>query len=143
MAGWVLWVIAACVFAVGEMLTGGLFLAPFALGGAGAAIADVAGAGELASWVVFVILSLLTLAVVRPIARAHTRMPPSLRTGSAALVGRQAIVLERIANHEGVGCVKIDGEVWTARAFDDDDVIESGTQVEVVQIKGATALVTE
>ena len=44
---------------------------------------------------------------------------------------------------EGVGCVKIDGEVWTARALDDDQVIEPGQRVQVVEIKGATALVTE
>jgi membrane protein implicated in regulation of membrane protease activity len=121
----------------------GFFLAPLAVGAAGAAITDVAGAGELASWVVFVVVSLLTLGVVRPIARAHMRTAPQIRTGSAALVGRQAIVLERIANDEGVGCVKIDGEVWTARAYDDDDVIERGTRVQVMDIKGATALVTE
>jgi membrane protein implicated in regulation of membrane protease activity len=125
------------------MLTMGFFLAPLAVGAAGAAITDVAGAGELASWVVFVVVSLLTLGVVRPIARAHMRTAPQIRTGSAALVGRQAIVLERIANDEGVGCVKIDGEVWTARAYDDDDVIERGTRVQVMDIKGATALVTE
>jgi membrane protein implicated in regulation of membrane protease activity len=59
-----------------------------------------------------------------------------------ALVG-QAIVLETISNHEGEGCVKIDGDVWTARAFDDDRVIERGARVEVVDIKGATALVME
>jgi membrane protein implicated in regulation of membrane protease activity len=143
MTGWVLWVIVAGTFAVGEMLTLSFFLAPFALGGAGAAIVDGAGAGGLASWVVFVAVSLLTLAVVRPIALSHRRVPPKIRTGSAALVGKPAVVLERIANHEGVGCVKIEGEVWTARAFDDDHVIEPGTRVEVVQIKGATALVTE
>jgi membrane protein implicated in regulation of membrane protease activity len=143
MTGWVLWVIAACAFAVGEMLTTSFFLVPFALGGGAAAIVDAAGAGGLASWIAFVAVSLMTLGIVRPIARAHLRVPPQIRTGSAALVGRQAIVLERIANHEGVGCVKIDGEVWTARAFDDDDVIERGTRVEIVQIKGATALVTE
>jgi membrane protein implicated in regulation of membrane protease activity len=143
MTGWVLWVIAACGFAIGEMLTGGFFLAPFALGGAGAAITAAAGAGGLAEWIVFVLLSLMTLGVVRPIARSHMRVPPQIRTGSAALVGRQAIVLERIANDEGVGCVKIDGEVWTARAFDDEHVIERGARVEVVQIKGATALVSE
>jgi membrane protein implicated in regulation of membrane protease activity len=143
MSGWVLWVIAACAFAVGELLTMGFFLAPFALGAGAAAITDVAGAGELASWVVFVAVSLLTLGVVRPIARAYTRVPASLRADSAALVGKQAIVLERIANHEGVGCVKIDGEIWTARASDDGHVIDSGTRVEVVDIKGATALVTE
>ena len=143
MSGWVLWVIAACAFGVGEMLTGGFFLAPFALGGVFAAITDVAGAGELASWVVFVLVSLLAVGVLRPIARSHMKTPPQIRTGAAALIGQQAIVLERIANDEGVGCVRIDGEVWTARAYDEDQVIEAGTRVHVMQIKGATALVTE
>jgi membrane protein implicated in regulation of membrane protease activity len=125
------------------MLTTSFFLAPFAVGAGAAAVVDVAGAGELAAWVVFVVISVLTLAVVRPIARSHMKMPPSLRTGTAALIGKQAIVLERIANHEGVGCVKIDGEVWTARAFDDDQVIDQGTRVDVIEIRGATALVSE
>ncbi len=52
-------------------------------------------------------------------------------------------MLERIVNAEGVGCVKIGGEVWTARSYDEDQVIEAGTRVQVVQIKGATALVSE
>jgi membrane protein implicated in regulation of membrane protease activity len=57
-------------------------------------------------------------------------------------VGRRAMVLERIANDEGSGCVRIDGgEVWTARSFDDDEVIEAGDRVEVVEIRGATAFV--
>jgi membrane protein implicated in regulation of membrane protease activity len=143
MSGWVLWLIAACVFGVGELLTTSFFLAPFAVGAGLAAITDLAGAGEAVSWIVFVVASFLTLGVVRPIAKRHLKVPPQIRTGSAALVGKQAIVLERIANHEGVGCVRIDGEVWTARAYDDDHVIEPGTRVDVVQIKGATALVTE
>jgi len=143
MSGWVLWVIAAGVFGIGEMLTNGFFLAPFALGAGLAAITDLAGAGELASWIVFVAVSLLTLMLVRPIARAHMHTPPQIRTGAAALIGKQAIVLERIANHEGVGCVKIEGEVWTARALDDDEVIEQGKRVQVIEIKGATALVSE
>ncbi len=125
------------------MLTSGFFLAPFAVGGLGAAIAAAAGAGELGSWIVFVVVSVLMLGVVRPIARSHIKTPPQIRTGSAALVGQQGIVLERIANDEGIGCVRIDGEVWTARAYDDDHVIEAGTRVHVLQIKGATALVTE
>lgn len=143
MSGWVLWVIAACVFGVGEMLTTSFFLAPFAVGALGAAVVDVAGTSELAAWVAFVVISLLMLVVVRPIAKSHMKVPPRIRTGTAALVGQQAIVLERIANDEGVGCVKIDGEVWTARSLDEDQVIEAGSRVHVVQIKGATALVTE
>ena len=70
-------------------------------------------------------------------------MPALSRTGTAALVGRNAMVVERIANDEGVGCVKLDGEVWTARAYDEDDVIEQGRRVQVVEIRGATALVSE
>jgi membrane protein implicated in regulation of membrane protease activity len=52
-------------------------------------------------------------------------------------------VVERIANSEGVGCVRIDGEVWTARAYDEDEVIEAGKRVQVLEIRGATALVAE
>jgi membrane protein implicated in regulation of membrane protease activity len=143
MTGWVLWVILACGFGIGEMLTAGFFLAPFAVGAALAAAIDGVGAGDAAALVVFVVASILTLGVVRPIARSHMKKPPRIRTGTAALVGKQATVLERIANTEGVGCVRIDGEVWTARSYDDDNVYEPGTRVEVVQIKGATALVTE
>jgi membrane protein implicated in regulation of membrane protease activity len=143
MPGWVLWVILMCGFGIGEMLTAGFFLAPFALGAALAAVVDLAGAPELAALIVFLFASVATLGVVRPIALRHMHVPPAIRTGAAALVGKRAIVLERIANNEGVGCVKIDGEVWTARSLDDDEVIDQGTVVEVVQIKGATALVTE
>jgi membrane protein implicated in regulation of membrane protease activity len=142
MSGWVLWVVLACGFGVGEMLTTSFFLAPFAIAAALAAVADVA-VGSAAAWIVFFSVALLTFVVVRPIVRSHLKMPPQIRTGAAALVGKQAVVLERIANHEGVGCVRIDGEVWTARSLFDDHVIEPGTVVDVVEIKGATALVSE
>ncbi|MGH2894197.1 MAG: NfeD family protein [Solirubrobacteraceae bacterium] len=137
-----LWVILACAFGVGEMLSGGFFLAPFAFGAALAAAGD-AVAGTTVGVVTFIIASLLTLLLVRPIVRSHTRMPPAIRTGAAALIGKQAVVLERIANAEGVGIVRIDGEVWTARSIYDDQEIEPGVRVEVVDIKGATALVSE
>jgi membrane protein implicated in regulation of membrane protease activity len=142
MPEWLLWVVLAGAFGVGEMLSGGFFLAPFALGAILAA-AGAAVAGTAVAVLLFVLASLLTLRVVRPIVRSHTKMPPAIRTGAAALVGKQAIVVERIVNRDGVGLVRIDGDVWTARALFDDEVIEPGTSVEVVQIKGATALVSE
>jgi membrane protein implicated in regulation of membrane protease activity len=142
MPGWLLWVVLAGAFGVGEMLSGGFFLAPFAFGAVVAA-AGAAAAGTAVGMIAFVVASLLTLGVVRPIVRSHTRMPPQIRTGAAALVGKHAIVLERIVNREGVGLVRIDGDVWTARSVFDDQVIEPGTQVEVFEIKGATALVSE
>ena len=141
MDGWVWWIIVAVVLAVGEITNPSFFLAPFAIGALLAAAADGLGAGVAASFVVFIATSMALLLFVRPIARRHLYSPPQIRTGTAALVGAQAQVLERIDNMEGVGCAKIAGEVWTARAFDDDRVIEPGERVQVVEIRGATALV--
>jgi membrane protein implicated in regulation of membrane protease activity len=143
MAAWVIWLIVGVVFAVGEMLTLGFFLAPFAAGAGFAALASGVGAGTAISLAVFLLVSLVMLLVVRPIARSHAKSPAHIRTGTAALVGRSGLVLERIANREGMGCVKIDGEVWTARAYDEGETLEVGTPVHVVEIRGATALVTE
>jgi membrane protein implicated in regulation of membrane protease activity len=144
MPGWVFWIIAACVLGLGEMFTMGFFLAPFAGGALLAALVDAVGAGPIASWSLFIVTSLLLLLVVRPIARSHRRMPSALRTGTAALIGRRGVVVERVANDEAVGAIRIDnGEVWTARAYDEDHVIDVGARVEVVEIRGATALVTE
>jgi membrane protein implicated in regulation of membrane protease activity len=143
MAGWIVWLVVAFGFGAAEMLAGAgsFFLAPFAIGAALAAIAASA-AGETAASVVFVFASIVTLMSVRPmISRRLLNGGPALRTGGAALVGKTAVVIERVANHEAVGKVRIDGEVWTARCLDEDCVLEPGTKVQVVDIKGATALV--
>jgi membrane protein implicated in regulation of membrane protease activity len=140
---WVLWLIAAVVFAVGEIATLGFFLAPFAGGALIAALVSAAGGGDLISLLVFLIVSGVLLGALRPLARSHRRMPAQLRTGTAALVGRSAMVTERISNDEGTGCVKLEGETWTARSYDEDAVFEPGKRVHVIEIRGATALVTE
>jgi len=140
---WVVFIVAGVFLALGEMHFMGFFLAPFSVGAFAAAIVSLAGAGSGATIVVFVAVTALVFAFIRPIARRHIRTPPHMRTGTAALVGKSAVVLERIANHEASGCVRIDGEVWTARAYDEDKVIEAGERVEVVEIRGATALVSE
>src|SRR5450759_301252 len=142
MDGWVIWLVAACILGIGEMHQGGFYLLPFAAGAGLAAVVSLLGVGAGLSAILFVLASVIVFAALRPVARRHRRLPPAIRTGAAALVGRPAMVLERIANDEGVGCVKIDGgEVWTARSYDEDEVIDAGERVEVVEIRGATALV--
>jgi membrane protein implicated in regulation of membrane protease activity len=138
---WVAWVIAAGALAVGEMLTTGFFLGPVALGALLAAVAALIGLGTALQFAVFAVAAVASLALIRPIARRHLVMPAHLRTGAAALVGARAVVLERVDIHGGQ--VKIGGEVWSARAYDDDEVLEAGAQVHVMEIEGATALVSE
>ena len=141
MDDWVWWMIAAGVLAVGEIATLGFFLGPIAVAATLAAVVALIGAGLAVQWVVFIAASLGSVLVLRPIARRHLRTPASLRTGTAALVGGRAVVLERVDANGGQ--VRIGGEVWTARAYDEDDAFEPGTRVEVMKIDGATALVAE
>jgi membrane protein implicated in regulation of membrane protease activity len=138
---WVLWMLAAGLLAVGEMFTLGFFLGPVAIAAVTAAIVALAGGGVALQWVVFIAISAASLAVLRPIARRHLRTPMSLRSGTAALVGAPAIVIERVDGRGGQ--VKIGGEVWSARSFDENDAFEPGARVEVLKIEGATALVCE
>jgi membrane protein implicated in regulation of membrane protease activity len=139
-AGWVIWVIVAVVLAIGEILTPGLFfLGPVALAAAAAAIAAAVGGGAVAQLIVFLAGALASLGVLRPIARAHLHMPRAIRTGTAALVGAKAVVVQRV--DASGGRVKIGGEEWSARSYADDEVFEPGQRVEVAEIQGATALV--
>src|SRR5215210_3927561 len=138
---WVWWMIAAGVLAVGEMATVSFFLGPIAVAAVLSAIVALAGAGLAAQWIVFIIASLGSVLVLRPIARRHLRTPAQIRTGTAALIGSRAVVLQRVDGDGGQ--VKIGGEIWSARSFDEDHVFEQGARVEVLKIDGATALVAE
>ena len=141
MEEWVWWMIAAGLLAVGEMATVSFFLGPIAVAAVLSAIVALTGAGLAAQWIVFIIAALGSLLVLRPIARRHLRTPPQIRTGTAALVGTPAIVLERVDGRGGQ--VKIGGEIWSARSYDEDRAFEPGARVEVMKIEGATALVEE
>jgi membrane protein implicated in regulation of membrane protease activity len=141
MEAWMLWVLLAVILAVGEVMSLSLFLAPFAIGALAGAVAELAGAGSAVAIIVFLVSSGLLFGLVRPIARRHMRTPAQLRTGTAALVGKTALVTERVDADSGA--VKLEGEVWSARPYVPDEVIESGSRVHVVEIQGATALVSE
>ena len=138
---WVYWMIAAGALAAGEIFTMGFFLGPVAIAALLAAIVALAGAGAALQLVVFIVVAAASLAMLRPLAQRHLRTPAQIRTGTAALVGARAVVLDRV-DADG-GTVKLAGEVWTARPYDEDEVFEAGTRVEVMKIDGATALVAE
>ena len=136
-----IWLIAALALAGAEALTGDLFLLMLS-GGAFAA----AGSSWLLDWpiwadgLVFLVFSVLLLVGVRPALQRKLRSGPGLQERPKALEGKSAVVLDRVARHEGQ--VKLDGEVWTARPYNENDIYETGDQVTVVHIDGATAVVS-
>ena len=139
MQPWIVWLIIALGFGAAELLTATLDLA--LLAGAALLTAGVAaiGLGVGLQFVVFAITAGLMIGVVRPIARKHITHPPLMRSGTAALVGREATALTEVTKQSGR--VRIGGEEWTARPYNPDVTIAEGETVDVLAIEGATALV--
>ena len=137
----VVWIILAAILGVAEILTltaalGLLAVAALAAAGAAALGLDVFWQG-----VTFAVVAVAGLVGIRPLVRRQLRPKygPQHRFGVAALVGRQARVVQEVTGH--AGRVRIGGEEWSARAYDETLVIPPGTTVDVIEIEGATALV--
>jgi membrane protein implicated in regulation of membrane protease activity len=137
---WVGWLTAAVALATLELVSLDLFLLMLAGGALVGAVTALVG-GPLALQVVMAaISSIALLSVLRPNLVHRLHAGPDLKTGADALIGKRATVLREMTHHVP-GRVKIGGEEWTAAPYDEDDRIEAGEVVDVVQIKGATAYV--
>ncbi len=139
MGTWILWLIAAAVFGVAEIATTTLAFGLIAAASLVGAMAGGAGAPFPVQFGAFVVAAAAGLGIIRPIAVRHMRQPPLLRSGTAALVGKTALVLDDVSTY--AGRVRIGGEEWSARPYDETLVIPAGATVDVLKIDGATALV--
>ena len=136
---WIVWLVLAAVLGVAEVMTTTLAFGLIAAGAVVAAVVGAAGVGLPFQLAAFAVASAAGLVVVRPIAMRHIKQPPLLRTGTSALVGRSAKVVAEVTDDSGQ--VRIGGELWSARPYDESQVIPVGSTVNVFAIEGATALV--
>lgn len=139
MDAWIVWLVVAVLLGVAELRSLTLYPAM----GAGAALVTVMvaafGASPPFQLLAFTVSALLLIVFVRPLGQHALRKAPLIRSGAAALIGKEALVLHEITRH--AGRVRIGGEEWTARPYDSSLVIPEGTTVEIFAIEGATALV--
>lgn len=137
---WIIWVILAVVLGVAE-----IFTLTAALGLLGVASLLTAGAAAVGlpvplQFLVFALTSTAGLVVIRPLVKRHNiRQPQLTRFGVEALVGKPAYVVAEVTGHDGR--IRLAGEEWSARAYDETLVIPTGATVDVIEIDGATALV--
>src|SRR5919201_3792323 len=141
MPGWAVWVIVAAALVGVEVFSLTFLFGPLAVAALLAALVAALGLGAGIQIAVFAAVAVASLAVLRPIAIAHVRTAIPARTGTAALIGQTAVVLERVDS--SAGQIKLGGEVWSARSYDGNQVFEPGQRVSVLEIQGATALVSE
>jgi membrane protein implicated in regulation of membrane protease activity len=141
MPGWAIWLIVAAALVGVEVFSLTFLFGPLAVAALLAALMAAIGLGAVVQVAVFAAAALASLAILRPIAVTHIRTAIPARTGTAALVGQSALVLERV--DANAGQVKLAGEVWSARSYDGNEAFEPGQRVEVLEIRGATALVSD
>ena len=134
-----LWILVAVGLAIAELFTVSFFLIMFSLGALAAAGTAALGAPFLVQGLVFTIVSLLATLALRPTLRRHFGRGSDQPTPVAEIAGSEAVVLERVDADRGV--IKIGGEYWQARALDAGQVMEPGERVQVIEIKGVTAMV--
>jgi membrane protein implicated in regulation of membrane protease activity len=139
MGSWIVWLVLAALLGVAEVMTTTLAFGLLAVAAGVAAVVGGVGLGLPFQIGAFAVAAAAGLGVVRPLAVRHIRQPPLLRTGTSALVGRSATVLEEVTAQGGR--IRIGGEVWSARSYDESQVLPAGSSVDVFAIEGATALV--
>ena len=139
MESWLAWLVLAALLGAAELMTATLAFGLLAVAALAAAIVSGLGLGLPVQLGAFAVTAGVGLGVVRPLAARHIRQPPLLRSGTSALVGRSATVVEEVTAHGGR--VRIGGEVWSARSYDESQVIPADSTVDVFAIEGATALV--
>lgn len=137
----IFWIIAVVVFAVLEAFTASLTSIWFGIGALGALLAHGLGASPMQQATVFIILSALSLLLLRPMAKKmlHLKFTP---TNADRILGTTAIVTEEIDNIKGTGLASISGQIWTARTTE-DSVIAIGTEVTILKIEGVKIIVTK
>ncbi|HET8641674.1 MAG TPA: NfeD family protein [Pseudonocardiaceae bacterium] len=134
-----IWLIVGVLLIGAEVVT---LTAALGLLGVAALITSLAAAVGLPpplQLLVFTIVSVIAIVLVRPVARRHMQRPQLERFGVDALIGKKAHVVQEVTGD--AGRVRIDGEEWTARAFDESLVIPAGATVDVMAIRGAIAVV--
>jgi membrane protein implicated in regulation of membrane protease activity len=130
----------AIALGIAELFSLDLILLMLALGALVGMVSALLGAGFALAAILAAVASVACLAVVRPPLVKKLHSGPELSLGHGKLVGQQGIVTERITGLEA-GRVKLAGEIWTARPYDETLAIEPGSTVEVLEIRGATAYV--
>ncbi len=137
---WIFWLIAAGVFFIIEMATIGFLVFWLGIGALLAMVTSFITDSVLIQVIVFVVTSTLLLIFTRPLVNKFVKVPKEVKTNAYSIIGKKAIVVKAINNIEGEGQVKIDGDVWSAKSVNDEE-IPKDTEVEIAEIDGVKAVV--
>ena len=137
---WIFWLIAAGIFFIIEMATIGFLVFWLGIGALLAMVTSFITDSILIQSIVFLVTSTLLLIFTRPLVNKFIKVPKEIKTNAYSIIGKKGIVISKINNVEGNGQIKIDGDVWSAKGLQDEE-IPKDTEVEIVEIDGVKAVV--
>lgn len=135
---WQVWLIIAGLFFIGEMITVGFLVFWFGIGALLAMIVSFFTSNIIIQTTVFIVSSAILLLVTKPFVKKFVDVK-STNTNAFSIIGKKALVIKEINSHS-VGQIKINGEVWSAEA-ENDETITEGSEIEIVKINGVKAIV--
>ena len=140
---WLLWLIAAGLFAAGEVASTDFVLLMFAGGAVGGLVVALVGGAVVFQFIAFIAVAVGLLAFVRPVAKRHLTEGPTHKEldGVNSVVGRTARVTQPIDRHSGR--IRLGADEWSARTQHSGETFEVGETVRILQVEGATAVVGE
>ena len=138
----VVWLVAMIVLLIAEGLAPGLVCIWFALGALAALISALLKAPLWLQLLWFVVVSVATLLITRPLAKKYVNAH-TVRTNADMAIGQDCVVTEAIDNMAGTGAVNVGGKIWTARMADVDGRAEKGAVLRVLRIEGVKLIVEE
>ena len=136
----IIWIALIIIFAVVEIITVGLTSIWFAGGAVVALLVDAAGLGPVWQFAAFVVVSVILLVFTRPWALKYMK-PRLVKTNYEAAVDKNVCLTEAVDNIKGTGTAVLNGQEWTARAYEDGKTFEAGMIVKVKEIRGVTLYV--
>jgi len=138
---YIIWLIIMVIFLIVEAITMGLTTIWFALGAFAAMILSLFGAALSVQIAIFLIVSIACLIFVYPYVKNKIK-PGQIKTNYESVINKIGIVTEKIDNIKAVGQVKVDGQIWTARASKDEE-IEVDEKVIINEVHGVKLLVSK
>lgn len=138
---WYFWLILAGIFVIAEIATVGFLIFWLSLGSLCAMLTSFFTDNIIIQTAVFVVTSVLFIFLTRPLAKKLAKTDNTLATNAFSIIGKKAIVIKEINPTLGVGQIKIDGQVWTAKSTN-EEIISEGTEVLILNIDGVKAVVS-
>ena len=138
---WYFWLILAGIFVIAEIATVGFLIFWLSLGSLCAMLTSFFTDNIIIQTAVFVVTSVLFIFLTRPLAKKLAKTDNTLVTNAFSIIGKKAIVIKEINPTIGVGQIKIDGQVWTAKSTN-EEIISEGTEVLILNIDGVKAVVS-